>query len=98
MWRVSRPLPAAAFALGAGIRYRRYGPHFPSNQPTRYAFNGTEMDRELTTRGQRNGMFAGAVGGGKRRPGRARGRGSGRTKRARNGSQSHAHNPIKLAK
>ena len=36
IWPRSAPPPAESFAQGAAIRYRRYGPHFPSNQPTRY--------------------------------------------------------------
>jgi hypothetical protein len=37
VWRVSTPLGPAAYAQGSSIRYRRYGPYFPSNQPTSYA-------------------------------------------------------------
>ena len=36
LWRVSRPLPPEAWSQAASMSYRRYGPHFPDSQRTRY--------------------------------------------------------------
>ena len=77
-WPASKPLQPAAYALGAGIRYRRYGPHYPSNQPTQYNVTAGDTDDRDGAAKTNSALLRGNKGRGRSGGGRRRTRGSSR--------------------